>query len=114
MKKPKRKPTKPASNKLTFEQAEEMRRRHAAGEGAYVLAREYGVSPVAVYAILEGRIHAAPPGRTRMLHIRISVEAYARALSSRGETHEQLLRRASEILERYLPGGSDGRVLGGQ
>lgn len=104
---------KPVPNKLTFQQAEDMRRRHAAGEGAYVLAHEYGVSAVAVYAVLEGRIHASPPGRTRMLHVRISVEAYARALSSRG-THEQVLRRASEILERHLPGGSDGRVPRGQ
>jgi len=43
--------------KLSFEKAEQIRYRHAAGEKAAALARAYGVSRAAVGAVLAGRTY---------------------------------------------------------
>lgn len=48
--------------KLTGEQATDIRNRHAAGEGAYVLAAAFNVSVPTVYSILQGKTFKYVPG----------------------------------------------------
>ena len=47
----------PFAAKLTLADAQEIRRRHAAGESQRQLAREYGVSPQAVHRVVLGQVH---------------------------------------------------------
>jgi Helix-turn-helix domain of resolvase len=53
----------PATRKLNFDAAEEIRRRAAAGESVASLARAYAVARQTIYPILDRRIYAAPPSR---------------------------------------------------
>lgn len=49
-----------AENKLTFQQAEEIRKRRKSGTTQRALAKEYGVSQTTISAIEKGWIHANP------------------------------------------------------
>lgn len=49
-----------AENKLTFQQAEEIRKKRKSGVTQRVLAKEYGVSQTTISAIEKGWIHANP------------------------------------------------------
>lgn len=51
----------PPAHKLNFSQAEEIRRRHAAGETVAALSRSTGVSRSTIRAVIQGRIHSRPP-----------------------------------------------------
>ena len=47
----------PTRKRLTFEQAEEIRRRVSAGERRIDLAQEFGVKPCSITAITQQRVH---------------------------------------------------------
>ncbi len=54
---------RPPVRKLSFEIAEEIRRRASAGESVASLAIEYEVARQTIYPILKGEIYRAPPSR---------------------------------------------------
>jgi hypothetical protein len=53
----------PPARKLSFDAAEEIRRRAADGESVASLARTYAVARQTIYPILDSRIYATPPSR---------------------------------------------------
>jgi hypothetical protein len=53
----------PPTRKLSFENAEEIRRRHARGESVAALARCYGVARQTIYPLLKHQIYRSSPGR---------------------------------------------------
>jgi len=54
---------RPPARKLSFDVAEEIRRRFALGESVSSLARDYKVARQTIHPILKGRIYRAPPHR---------------------------------------------------
>ena len=86
----------PFPSKLTLDDAEQIRVRHAAGEAPRALAAEYGVAVSSLYDIIRGRAHAP----RIMLPISSVVRARLRAAARRAGVPDETLALA--LLEGAL------------
>jgi hypothetical protein len=89
-------PHHPFPSKLTLDDAEQIRARHAAGDAPRALAAEYGVAVSSVYDVLRGRAH--PPRIT--LPISSVVLARLRTAALRAGVADETL--AAALLEGAL------------
>lgn len=102
--------------KLTYSEAEEIRRRHEAGEALTPLAREFGISVPAASHVVRYQTHW-PPGAIEMVAVFLYPEqtgALKRLAEKRGESSSaylsRVVRSAMPLYDHDIFGGIQSEV----